>query len=154
MSAGWDQREQLVVHATTPTVLLYRSLVGNHLCCRLQRLLLPLGPAEVAAASLLRFGWNWAGWRCAHSLRFVWRQGLFPKQTASRMESVARQGIWTRLQHCTSLTFPSWLVSQLRTRVRLRTAALALLILAHPALTPEISNRMGLCSQNGPFLTS
>lgn len=31
---------------------------------------------------------------------------------------------------------------------------LTLLIFPHPSCTPEISNRMGLCSQNGPFFTS
>ena len=30
----------------------------------------------------------------------------------------------------------------------------ALLILPHPAFTPEMSNKIGLCSQNGPVFTS
>jgi hypothetical protein len=47
---------------------------------------------------------------------------------------------------CTTGNFPSTSASYI--------FSMPLLILPHPSLMPEMLNRMGECSQNGPFLTS
>ena len=47
-----------------------------------------------------------------------------------------------------------WTTGNLPSTSALYILIMPLLIFAHPALTPDMSNRIGLCSQKGPFLTS